>query len=473
MIEPSLDMGNETQATEDDATDNVRRLLGIPINPPQGRHSLPPSSTIPSMVPHTRSIVTSPNALPPSTYFTGAIPKRHTQSALSPWNMSAPRNEQGNADRVQIPHRFPFYTPPPPIVVNNDTNTLLSTIIEKLEQSSEETRRLRQEWTEYQIATAASRGVNPNNSSNRTSHSGYQEPRASSMSNEEVLEQRVSDLSEQIVTLTERLNAANLGYRNYSHSYRVPPHKWNIRFTKMTAESFIFQITSLKQSNSYEWNDVLACFHTFLEGNCLNWYWKFRSTIGDQFNWDTLSAAILTKYGNRKTDEEIWLQMAERKQGEREKFKDFYEAIEAIHSLCREPRADRALMRLIRINSKLAIQRVILTYEPDNLNDFIQKCDDSDQLLFPYLYKPSTQSSQNRRSDTVSSVELCDLSNEALSYKGCLNCGHPDHFVKQCDKPIQLSCFKCHKKGFTIRTCPDCNQNFHVSELKGEPPSQH
>lgn len=437
------------------ATENVRRLLGIPPTQGHERLSLPPSNTLPPL------------------YNPAAIPRTYVPSPFPMTNMTAPRTgpaSNNNHYQVPVPPRYPFLTPPPPLSSNNDTNRLLSILIEKLDRGFEETRNLRQEWTNFQ-ATASSRGSAQSNHPRHTSNSAPTALPTHQMSNEQRLEQRVTTLTDQLESLTERLNSTHLGSRNSSHSYRVPPHKWNVRFTKMTAESFIFQITSLKQSNAYEWNEVLACFHQFLEGNVLTWYWKFRSTIGEEFNWDTLSTAILTKYGNRKTDEEIWLQMAERKQDKYEKFKDFYEAIESIHSLCREPRSDKALMKLIRSNSKRDIQKVILTYEPDNLNDFIQKCEDCDQMLFPYLYKPN-HSSQDRRTDLVSSLEFTEHSNEALSFKGCLNCGQPDHFVKQCDKPIQLFCYKCNKKGFTVRSCPDCNQNFQVNELKEEPPPQ-
>lgn len=440
---------------DNSATESVRRMLGIPHSRDHGRHSLPPSTTLPPL--HNPGVI--PRTVAPSTNGTNLAPRTATATNTNCYQVPS------------FPPRFPFWTPPPLISSNNnDTNKLLSTLIEKLDRGLEETQNLRQEWTNFQ-ASASGRDLVQSGHPRPILNAGPTVPPTHNMSHEQLLEQRVATLTDQIVSLTERLNAANLGNRNPAHLYRVPPHKWNVRFTKMTAESFIFQITSLKQSNAYEWNEVLACFHQFLEGNVLTWYWKFRSTIGEGFSWDTLSAAILTKYGNRKTDEEIWLQMAERKQDDREKFRDFYEAIESIHTLCREPRSDKALMKLIRSNSKMSIQKVILTYEPDNLNDFIQKCEDCDQMLFPYLYK-STQSSQNRRKDLVSSLEFTEHSNEALSFKGCLNCGQPGHFVKQCDKPIQLFCYKCNKKGFTVRSCPDCNQNFQVNEIKEDPPPQ-
>lgn len=454
------------------ATDPVRRMLRIPTTGSQGRHSLP------AAYPNTQP---PPNHGPfPTSFGQAFLPPTNPNQQPSQNNRAFPTNfglpfvptVNGSASRRNtntyppIPPMYPFLTPPPPPPPSMETNRLLSVLIDKLDRGFTETQKLRQEWNSFQ---SSQRGATQNSHPNSDSHLSSRAPSNQNMNNEPDLEQQVAHLNAEISRLTERLNSANLVDRNSAQSYRVPPLKWNVKFINMTVESFIFQITSLRRSNNCDWNDVLACFHLFLEGNAINWYWNLRSTTREEeFDWDYLSAQLILKYGNRKTDEEIWLQMAERKQGEREKFKDFYEAIERIHSLCREPRTDKSLMKLIRNSSKLAIQKHILTYEPDNLNDFIQKCEDYDQLLFPYLYK----SAQNRRAD-VSSFELTDLSNEALSYKGCLNCGQTDHFVKQCPQPIQLNCFKCHKKGFTVRTCPDCNQNFQVSEMIEEPPPQH
>lgn len=437
---------------DQDATESVRKLLNLPPLQPNQRLSLPSSSVY---NPPVTNSVNVPRFVP-----------SHSQQG-PPLNS---RTGLPNPYQVSLPPMYPFMNPPPLAPATNSLHSL----IERLDRGYEENRSLRSQVHDMQNPIPPSDLINQAYSI-RTSNQTRQPtgptsfiPPNRNVDYERFLEQRVTTLSDQINNLTERLNSANIGTRR-TQGYRVPPHEWKIRFNNMTAESFIYQITSLKNDFNYEWEDVLSCFHTFLDEEKKKWYWNFRSIIGDQFNWESLSAAILKKYGNRKTDEEIWLQMAERKQQDKEKFKDFYQDIEDIHSSCRVPRSDKALIRLIRGNIKLAIQKIILTYDPESLTEFIQKCDDCDQLLFPHLYKASPF--HNRRPN-LSAIEFPELSSEALAFQGCLNCGQTGHYVKQCKQPIQLACFKCNKKGFTVRTCPDCNSNFRVSEVTEEPPPQ-
>lgn len=426
------------------ATDQVRRLLGIPDQ--RGNLPADPSTVAPK---------------PTNIGDNRRIPPNPTQTNRS----TNPQNPMGYQNLLYppIPPLYPFLTPPPPIVNHNETNRLLNLLLEKMDNN----------FQNMQVRSEnANSGTPP--IPQRTDSSRRSQPPNEYV---ELLEQRITNLSNQVVNLTNQLNPTGPNVQNRpSTAYKVHPQKWNLCFSdksKIPIDTFLFQITTLQEANNVDDATVVANFHLFLDGSPLTWYWRHRSTIsGSNFTLHDLKEALIKKYRSSKTDEEIWLQMAARKQGEKERFNHFYEAIEEIHSLCREPRSERAIIKLLKSNVKLGIQKVILTYEPPNLTEFIQKCEECDELVFPHLYQPSF--AFPRKVSEFTNVSENSF-NEAMSYKNCLNCGNADHLVKECDQPIQLVCYKCHKKGFTVRTCPDCNQqNFRINEVKEEsPPENH
>lgn len=468
--EPSFDGFDPTAPN---ASAMAREILGIPD---------PSRTSVPNSIPqnyHNPPPVynSNPNIqIPPHARHTGAIPRNTFTSVAGQMPPAYSFPAMSHFAQVPIPPTYPFLTPPLQSVNNNETNRLLNALLEKMDRNFNEMRNMSQSnKNPVQINHPPVQETPQNTASNHNNVPGNNNLDGHNQQNEYIneLEQRVSTLSDQVVSLMARMNLTNLNTSSpfQPSTYRVHPHKWNVRFgvkSKIPVDTFLFQITTLKDANDVTWENVLSNFHLFLEGNTLTWYWRFRLAASSDFSWEVLREALISKYRSKKTDEEIWLDMGQRKQGEKEKFQDFYDAIEDIHILCQTPRSDKVLMKLLSTNVKLATQKILITYKTDNLEEFIQTCIEIDKLLYPYLYQ--TNSNLYRRAAEIKSTEVSLASNEAMASKSCRNCGKFDHFVKECDQPMQISCFKCGKRGFTIKTCPDCNQNFRMNEELEEPP---
>lgn len=438
----------------------------IPINPHINNREIPDINLNPSDPNATQQIR---NIL--------RIPQNSVTTA--PTQFSRPLTFPTPSSNIPIlPPNLPYVASPQVLPTHNpnfETNRLLSILIEKMDKNFNEIKHLQ---------NPIQSGITNSRNANIPTDSNHRNLTPNNLANQnnyvQELECRVSSLSTQVDNLMERLNSVSLNpsfsssQQNQSFSYKVHPHKWNVKFSeksKIPVDTFIFQITTLKEANGVSWDDVLSCFHLFLEGSALTWYWRFRSCSESANSWEALKEMLIKKYRTKKTDEEIFIMMASRKQGEKEKFIHFYEAIEDIHSLMRTPTSDKSLMKLITSNVKSLTHKFLLTYKPDSLEEFIETCEKCDKLLYPQLYQNHFSTSR-QVADLLPMSEFSSPQMEAFTPKVCKNCGKPDHYFKDCDQPIQLSCFKCNKKGFTVRTCPDCNPNFRMIEELAEPPPQ-
>lgn len=294
----------------------MRRLLNIPPIPTGADLPTNPSPNNPQ----------NPNAyaLPRSSMPNMNIPRMPFQG-LPGMGMNHP-------PRFAPVHSF---MPPPSATCSNETNQLLTMLIQKLDSGFADMRTMQERSSNGKAASDGPVSQPPSSTSSMhnptgiptcssattvtsPSHASSFPPGSSNHHEDYVrrLENKVTSLTDQIGTLTGGLNSLSFNPPNehrqapYSN-YRIHPSKWNIHFGdkgKLPIDSFLFQIRTLKESNVADWESVLGCFHLFLEGNPLTWYWDWRSTVFEEFTWLVLSAALLknielgklmTKFGFR------------------------------------------------------------------------------------------------------------------------------------------------------------------------------
>lgn len=194
-----MDIGLNLSPSDDVATTTVRRILGIPDKPQTQAQSLPTeyrtssanaSNTGVFHYPTTSNpLLTNPLHTNPQTFFTAK-----------------------NPGYPPAPPRYPFLTPPPPIVNQNETNRLLATLIGKLDKGFQDLR-LRNEPINPAVPPVRTNEVPPSFNIN---------PR-SQYTNEyvELLEERITNLSDQVTHLTNRLNTTEPVDQNSTHNENV------------------------------------------------------------------------------------------------------------------------------------------------------------------------------------------------------------------------------------------------------------
>lgn len=81
-----------------------------------------------------------------------------------------------------------------------------------------------------------------------------------------------------------------------------------------------------KETHDVTWATIGAHFEHFLEGKALRWYYRYR-TRNPLADWQVLRDAFYRNFNKVESDEEIMVSLANRKQGDRESFDDFCDAM--------------------------------------------------------------------------------------------------------------------------------------------------
>lgn len=321
------------------------------------------------------------------------------------------------------------------------------------------------------------------------------------------LERMVHNLSLQISSINDRLNSShsvpqaqpqpqaqhnpNLGY-----SYRLPLDKWQIKFNgekncKLSGDDFLNILSLKRETHDVTWSLIGAHFDNFLEGKALDWYYRYR-TVNPRAEWLDLKTSFLQKFGRSEDDADIIVKISSRKQGEKESFDDFCDAMLELRSRLNNQNdfPDDRIIGFLRRNCKLGIRRMIATFKPDNLTNFIDQCNRCDKIEpdqpqyysqrrvheiqheFPNnLEAPQVQAYPILTQTNPSSVEALRSHINNSQVVKCWNCDETGHRWMECGKDrMSTFCYRCGNKNVTCVNCDRC-KNFRVQEIvSGESP---
>lgn len=349
-----------------------------------------------------------------------------------------------------------------------------------------------------QIHTNTASSFNPYirqvNSNSSQPQSGAQNPEATD------IQSTIQGLANQITALNARLNSLTFDSSNVnSHtqdnqtqekSFYAPPYKWTLRYngdnSKLSVEDFVMQLETLMKINNFSWRQISPCFNSFLEGDARQWYFDRQSVYNDT-NWEMLKKALVSAFGRTVTDTQILMSMSSRRQGEKEIFRRFYQDLQSYRTRLQRDYSDDDMLSLIKLNVKPSIRQTLFTYNTTSLEDYLSKCRETDEFLYPHLYQTREQNlsqikyqSGNKRVAEIeqqAQSETADLLNlEYINFAQkavCWNCDQPGHIWIDCEETLNIFCYRCGLKNCTTRTCNNCiktRQNFRPGFVPREPP---
>lgn len=281
-------------------------------------------------------------------------------------------------------------------------------------------------------------------------------------------------------------NARSQSYSSQSrHHYGNLPRDWKLRYdgdnNKLAVEFFCDQIEILQEANGTDWRDVIAALPFFLEGEAAKWFYRFIKG-NNSTEWNLLKEAMIEYFRGAESTESLYCALAKRKQGDREKFDDFYHSVLNILDRIADGVPDTQLIGILRENVKFDIQKCLVTYCPTSLSDFVNKCRLTDKLLREkncyYLRKVSeVQMEETGKDESVRSMDIEALTSrrshnsQNFANTKCWNCDVLGHSWQVCDEPLKIFCYWCGFKNVRCKTCPSCNSsNFRFGFQQKEPP---
>lgn len=263
----------------------------------------------------------------------------------------------------------------------------------------------------------------------------------------------------------------------------IPIRRWGLIFEAspngMPVGEFIFRLEHLRQTYQVPWQDVLRDFHTLVEGRAKEWYWTFIRTRGST-DWPNLRYALQQRFQSRRSNFEREQELRERRQKSGESIDDFLQAMFALRSRLEVPVSDHDLIRIIKVNIRDGISRIIYPIWITDLEKLREECHDAERLLSSRWARSQTTTEPVGRSreryqvhealhedKQVPTAIAPDESVEALSRpRGssadssmltCWNCAQRGHTFWECEATVRnVFCYKCGLPGVVLPKCPKC-----------------
>lgn len=262
----------------------------------------------------------------------------------------------------------------------------------------------------------------------------------------------------------------------------VPIYKWDLKFSGsfgLSFNAFLQRVEELSKSRQVSKDELFLAAHDLFEGDALNYYHLVVKYAND---WDSLISLMKEQFIPPHISDRLWKQILNRTQGPDEPIGLYVAAMTKLFDRMPTPVHDTLRLKVLRANilpfyqERLTLQTI---NTPFDLIELCRKLEETKINIEQYLppkfgnlsLEPDLDYHSPRKDSKPLIREISVDSQSSFSQKYdrhanklynpskpplCFKCEQPNHFARHCTSKI-LICFTCKKKGFTKKTCPDCN----------------
>lgn len=270
-----------------------------------------------------------------------------------------------------------------------------------------------------------------------------------------------------------------------SSDHKIKLAFWKIDFDGssdgLPIERFLFRVEHLARTHRVTENELKDQFGVLLKGSALNWYWCYLER-NPNLTWSQLRNAIIERFQDRRTDDDIRRILDSRKQKSGETFMEFYNEILSLSLRFRNPISDADILRTLRYNMSIGLQNHLADQEIDSISTLVRRCVALEDMWKRHQFNPekfckpifqvheisNNNTSQTHSNDINSDQNSSNNINRSVNnnlnsnsnqpnYYICWNCQDIGHSFLKCNKPRRLFCHGCGNNGFYKQNCPKCN----------------
>lgn len=283
-------------------------------------------------------------------------------------------------------------------------------------------------------------------------------------------------------------------------SVRKPSFLKNVNITfdgvpnKMPVQRFLNHMEFLAETYSIP-SDQLVQEVTFrLAGEALDYYLDILEDYG-RVTWETFKILFLKRFRDRRTDDDIKKEIAARKQKPKENFLDFFYAINklavSLHTKLTDSQKIKYLMRNMRPSLQIFMSSRIF----HSVDDLVDNCRELEEQWNRFGCQPESYfltrrdiseinyvnqdpvfsciGSREASAPNVNAIQFRQTPRDVLVvdknsrdvFPGCWNCASPDHFFKNCNRPVSsIFCFKCGCPNVISPNCIRCQKQKNLKK---------
>lgn len=279
------------------------------------------------------------------------------------------------------------------------------------------------------------------------------------------------------------ISQTNISQANMSHSLNskmVPPHKWGLeKFSgssrSLSITAFLERVEELRIARHVPSEILLDSGVDLFSDKAYQFYKDVRLRA---HSWCELKDEFKREYLTAHHTDDLFDELRKRTQHSSESIGVYLAVMSSYFSRlgCFVP--ENAKMSIIIKNLHPFYQDRLRDPLPSTVEELRQVCrrmEDRRDAINSYVEPNSRRGNVLERDlafvdvDTrqvdrldVDRLEVDSMSIGKESSVVCYRCKKPGHRAIGCLLPKQLKCFKCQREGYTVRTCPRCNQGNEV-----------
>lgn len=252
---------------------------------------------------------------------------------------------------------------------------------------------------------------------------------------------------------------------------------WDLKYDGTSSvERFIVKVDIIRKANNLPWSYVVSQFHCLIKKPADRWYWSWiyaKQRDGIVVTWEILKNALIGHFGSAKSDDDIMQLLTDLRHKPSEKFSVYFEEFMTIHDGLKEPKDDQRLINIMKRNISDRLYYLTYLIEAPNVDSFAAKVSRIEEDLdrrFPSITYAPQKFKYNRKINELNKDENEDIEEKEIDEFRLNNNNPRDKFktrnFSSYKENKDIHCYKCGNPGFTVQTCPKC-QNQENSVERG------